>query len=86
MATAAFSPEKGEKNLCTSLVLVLNCVSADLEILVEAQLGETTVLGSDGSTEEFTYTEEEERAVRRKLDKYLVPLTTFLYLLCFLDR
>ncbi|KAH8622724.1 hypothetical protein IG631_22473 [Alternaria alternata] len=25
-------------------------------------------------------------AVRRKLDRVIVPLTTFLYLLCFLDR
>ncbi|KAF2466617.1 MFS general substrate transporter [Lindgomyces ingoldianus] len=38
------------------------------------------------SSEEFTWTEEEERAVRRKLDSYIIPLTTFLYLLCFLDR
>lgn len=41
---------------------------------------------SDRSTEEFTWTEEEETAVRRKLDRVIVPLTTFLYLLCFLDR
>ena len=32
------------------------------------------------------FTEEEERAVRRKLDRVIVPLSTFLYLLCFLDR
>jgi hypothetical protein len=42
--------------------------------------------GSDRSTDEFTWTEEEETAVRRKLDRVIVPLTTFLYLLCFLDR
>lgn len=42
--------------------------------------------GSDGSADEFTWTEEEETIVRRKLDKVIVPLTTFLYLLCFLDR
>ncbi|KAF2714077.1 MFS general substrate transporter [Pleomassaria siparia CBS 279.74] len=54
--------------------------------LYEENSGETTVPSSDESTEEFTYTVDEERAVRRKLDKYLVPLTTFLYLLCFLDR
>lgn len=42
--------------------------------------------GSDRSTDEFTWTQEEETAVRRKLDKVIVPLTTFLYLLCFLDR
>ncbi|KAF2732798.1 MFS general substrate transporter [Polyplosphaeria fusca] len=41
---------------------------------------------SDQSAEEFTWTKEEETAVRRKLDYYIVPLTTFLYLLCFLDR
>ncbi|KAJ4339874.1 hypothetical protein N0V95_007653 [Ascochyta clinopodiicola] len=41
---------------------------------------------SDRSTDEFTWTEEEETAVRRKLDRVIVPLTTFLYLLCFLDR
>ena len=38
------------------------------------------------SGEEFTWTEEEETRVRRKLDRVIVPLTTFLYLLCFLDR
>ncbi|KAF2106404.1 major facilitator superfamily domain-containing protein [Lophiotrema nucula] len=43
-------------------------------------------LASDRSSEEFTWTEEEETAVRRKLDMYIIPLTTFLYLLCFLDR
>lgn len=41
---------------------------------------------SDRSTAEFTWTAEEETAVRRKLDRVIVPLTTFLYLLCFLDR
>ncbi|ORY00896.1 major facilitator superfamily domain-containing protein, partial [Clohesyomyces aquaticus] len=35
---------------------------------------------------ELTWTEEEETRIRRKLDKVIVPLTTFLYLLCFLDR
>jgi adenylosuccinate synthase len=43
--------------------------------------------GSDRSTDgEFTWTPEEETKVRRKLDRVIVPLTTFLYLLCFLDR
>lgn len=43
--------------------------------------------GSDRSTEgEFSWTEEEETKVRRKLDRVIVPVTTFLYLLCFLDR
>ena len=38
------------------------------------------------TADEFRWTPEEEGAVRRKLDTYIVPLTTFLYLLCFLDR
>jgi hypothetical protein len=41
---------------------------------------------SDRSTDGFTWTVEEETAVRRKLDRVVVPLSTFLYLLCFLDR
>jgi len=45
------------------------------------------VAGSNASdSSDFTWTEEEEKAVRWKLDKVIVPLTTFLYLLCFLDR
>lgn len=50
----------------------------------EENLGETN--GSDRSSEEFTWTPEEEKAIRWKLDRVIVPLTTFLYLLCFLDR
>ncbi|KAL6702537.1 hypothetical protein ACN47E_001576 [Coniothyrium glycines] len=42
--------------------------------------------GSDRSIDGFTWTTEEETAIRRKLDRVIVPLTTFLYLLCFLDR
>ncbi|EFQ88088.1 hypothetical protein PTT_16160 [Pyrenophora teres f. teres 0-1] len=43
--------------------------------------------GSDRSTDvDFTWTEEEETRVRRKLDRVIVPLTTLLYLMCFLDR
>lgn len=38
------------------------------------------------SVDGFTWTEEEEKAVRWKLDRVIVPVTTFLYLLCFLDR
>lgn len=66
--------------------LSLNDLHTNQKSTDEENSGEATAIGSDGSTEEFTYTVEEERAVRRKLDKYLVPLTTFLYLLCFLDR
>ncbi|KAF2849347.1 MFS general substrate transporter [Plenodomus tracheiphilus IPT5] len=45
-----------------------------------------TANSSDRSTDDFTWTEEEETKVRRKLDRVIVPVTTFLYLLCFLDR
>ena len=41
--------------------------------------------GSD-SDEEITWTEEEEKRIRNKIDWRLVPTVTFLYLLCFLDR
>ncbi|KAL0261138.1 hypothetical protein SLS55_004834 [Diplodia seriata] len=41
---------------------------------------------SSGDALEPAWTEEEERAVRRKMDWHLVPLVTLLYLLCFLDR
>lgn len=41
---------------------------------------------SSGDAPESAWTEEEERAVRRKMDWNLVPLVTLLYLLCFLDR
>lgn len=38
---------------------------------------------SDGS--EISWTEAEEKAVRNKIDWMIVPLITFLYLLCFLE-
>jgi hypothetical protein len=60
-------------------VKVFQVPNANVEAVEEAN-------GSDRSTDEFTWTEEEETAVRRKLDRVIVPLTTFLYLLCFLDR
>ncbi|KAK4458444.1 putative MFS transporter [Cladorrhinum samala] len=43
----------------------------------------------DGSTSEgseLEYTEEEEAAVRWKIDLHTVPIVTLLYMLCFLDR
>jgi hypothetical protein len=36
--------------------------------------------------EGLTWTDDEERKIRRKLDFRVVPLVTLLYLLCFLDR
>ena len=39
---------------------------------------------SDGPVE-ITWTEAEEKAVRNKIDWMIVPLVTFLYLLCFLE-
>ncbi|KAF2752085.1 MFS general substrate transporter [Sporormia fimetaria CBS 119925] len=46
----------------------------------------TAASSSEQAGEEFTWTEAEEKAVRNKLDKWIMPLTTGLYLLCFLDR
>jgi hypothetical protein len=41
---------------------------------------------SDSSIDVPQWTEEEETAVRHKLDWQIVPTVTILYLLCFLDR
>ncbi|TGJ86019.1 hypothetical protein E0Z10_g2755 [Xylaria hypoxylon] len=41
---------------------------------------------SSDSINSLSWTVEEETAVRRKLDRQLVPMLTILYLLCFLDR
>ena len=57
---------------------------ADTTATDEENLG--VVEGSEASSQEFSWTDEEEKIVRRKLDYYIVPVTTFLYLLCFLDR
>ncbi|KAI1180779.1 major facilitator superfamily domain-containing protein [Nemania sp. FL0916] len=41
---------------------------------------------SSGSVESPNWTTGEEKVIRRKLDRQLVPMLTVLYLLCFLDR
>ncbi|OAP64112.1 hypothetical protein AYL99_00084 [Fonsecaea erecta] len=41
---------------------------------------------SESSTEDIDWTEQEETAIRRKIDRRIVPLVTLLYLFCFLDR
>jgi hypothetical protein len=41
---------------------------------------------SDSSGDIVDWTEEEETAIRRKIDRRIVPLVTVLYLFCFLDR
>jgi len=65
-------------------------VMADVEKseLEKVQYKEKTADSSDvsGVEEEFIWTEEEETRVRRKLDRWIVPITTLLYVLCFLDR
>ena len=40
------------------------------------------------TSEEFavTWTDQEEKKVRNKLDWQIVPMVTVLYLMCFLDR
>jgi hypothetical protein len=42
--------------------------------------------GGRNEREGLTWTDDEERKIRRKLDFRVVPLVTLLYLLCFLDR
>lgn len=41
---------------------------------------------SDHSGEEIEWNEAEETAIRRKIDRRIVPIVTLLYLFCFLDR
>jgi hypothetical protein len=40
----------------------------------------------DSELADLTWSEDEEKKIRRKLDFRVVPLVTLLYLLCFLDR
>ena len=41
---------------------------------------------SESSSDEVDWTEQEETAIRRKVDRRIVPVVTILYLFCFLDR
>lgn len=41
---------------------------------------------SESSGDEVDWTEQEETAIRRKIDRRIVPVVTILYLFCFLDR
>lgn len=41
---------------------------------------------SESSGDEVDWTDAEETAIRRKIDRRIVPLVTVLYLFCFLDR
>lgn len=41
---------------------------------------------SSSDESELEWTEEEEKAIRHKIDWHTVPLVTLLYMLCFLDR
>ena len=54
----------------------------------EARHNELDSGKSDGSdhSDEITWTDEEEKRIRNKIDWRVVPTVTFLYLLCFLDR
>ena len=81
-ATSVYEVGCGEGYLsCRLLKQGVVVRGSDLELVAVEQAN-----SSDRSTDEFTWTEEEETKVRRKLDRVIVPLTTFLYLLCFLDR
>lgn len=70
-----------EKNLCKNV-----SSSAEFHAHCGKDNEQTTSSLTSDSADGFTWTEEEEKAVRWKLDKVIVPLTTFLYMLCFLDR
>lgn len=59
----------------------------DAEFDYDDPLGRQADLSDDGSLETFQlYTPDEERQVRRKLDRRVILLVTLLYLLSFLDR
>lgn len=75
--------EMNEKALCKS-----NFHGRSMPSNMRADQENAGSTGSDVASggEDFTWTVEEETEVRRKLDYYIVPLTTFLYLMCFLDR
>lgn len=81
-------PNRGRRGRKLSVCQLQSITSHDIADLTLAADEENFVAApsSDQVSEEFTWTEEEETIVRRKLDKWIVPLTTFLYLLCFLDR
>lgn len=49
---------------------------------LEAPTHETISQISNTHAEVFEWTEAQETAVRSKIDLHIVPLTTFLYLLC----
>ncbi|KAK3315599.1 major facilitator superfamily domain-containing protein [Apodospora peruviana] len=57
---------------------------------IEREHNSSTSKDGASSTEEgipdLVWTEEEETAIRRKIDWHSVPLVTLLYMLCFLDR
>lgn len=64
------------------------CAGARLHAIEHSEDGLLIYPGTnlESSSQSPKWTKEEETAVRRKLDRVIVPLTTFLYLLCFLDR
>jgi len=50
---------------------------------LQCQLGQNT---STDAQAQGRWVEEEEKAVRRKLDLRIIPVITALYLFCFIDR
>jgi hypothetical protein len=56
---------------------------ADIEKIDVTQSDAAAVDDSLNSPLEPLWTEEEERAVRRKIDFHCVPIVTLMYLLCF---
>ncbi|KAA8911743.1 major facilitator superfamily domain-containing protein [Sphaerosporella brunnea] len=54
--------------------------------LEKALPGQSTPVSSSTEGIEKEWTEAEEKILRNRVDWYIIPLVTFLYLLCFLDR
>lgn len=58
--------------------------ASELEKTLPGQNTPTSSGGPGGIDNEWT--DEEEKTLRNRMDWYIVPLVTVLYLLCFLDR
>jgi len=77
--------EKGNQTSCRRAFLPF-CRPPAAVGAKERNIADEEANGSEDGSDAFAWTEEEETRIRRKLDRIIVPLTTLLYLLCFLDR
>lgn len=46
----------------------------------------THSLAEGGTDVDFTYTPEEEGRIKKKIDRYLLPMLAIMYLISYLDR